>query len=81
MAESGWDFSSRWLRTISLTSTDIDQNIPSDLNALMGLMEKYLAELSSKHGSTELAEKYLRRYGERLNYFSTIKKNGRFPDF
>lgn len=46
MAESGWDFSSRWLRNIQLISTDIDRIIPSDLNALLGMMEKYLAELS-----------------------------------
>ena len=38
MAESGWDFSSRWLKdSSSLWSTVIDQIVPSDLNALLGL--------------------------------------------
>jgi alpha,alpha-trehalase len=46
MAESGWDFSSRWLAGNNLTSTKIDKIIPSDFNALMGMMEQYLAELS-----------------------------------
>jgi len=38
MAESGWDFSSRWLANSSdLTSTIIDELIPSDLNVILGL--------------------------------------------
>jgi alpha,alpha-trehalase len=50
MAESGWDFSSRWLDNSSLSSTVIDKIIPSDLNALLALQEDYLATLSSKLG-------------------------------
>lgn len=38
MAESGWDFSSRWLDDPKdLSSTIIDEIIPTDLNALLGL--------------------------------------------
>jgi neutral trehalase len=39
MAESGWDFSSRWLTDVTNLQTHvIDDMIPSDLNTLMGLM-------------------------------------------
>ncbi len=38
VAESGWDFSSRWLKNDTLSTTDIDQNVPSDLVALLGMM-------------------------------------------
>lgn len=55
MAESGWDFSSRWFRNYSsLQSTIIDEIVPSDLNALLGLQESYLATLSSKYGRADL---------------------------
>ena len=81
MAESGWDFSSRWLKSDDLLTTDIEQNIPSDLNALLGMMEQYLADLSQNEGETELAKLYTSRYQERIRYFAAIKKNGRFPDF
>jgi alpha,alpha-trehalase len=51
MAESGWDFSSRWLEDPdSLASTVMDKVVPSDLNALLGLQESYLATLSSNFG-------------------------------
>lgn len=51
MAESGWDFSSRWLENPnSLASTVMDKIIPSDLNALLGLQESYLAAISSRLG-------------------------------
>ena len=39
MAESGWDFSSRWLKNPSDLKTNIiNEMIPSDLNTLMGLV-------------------------------------------
>jgi len=37
MAESGWDFSSRWITNSSLTSTVIDDIVPTDLNALLAM--------------------------------------------
>ena len=44
MAESGWDFSSRWLTDPNdLKTCQIDDMLPSDLNTLLGLSEKYLA--------------------------------------
>lgn len=55
MAESGWDFSSRWLRDSSLTTTDIELMVPSDLNALLGMMERYLADLSKTYDRQDLS--------------------------
>lgn len=43
MAESGWDFSSRWLKGTYLITSIIDKIVPTDFNALMGMMEQYLA--------------------------------------
>jgi alpha,alpha-trehalase len=49
IAESGWDFSSRWLEDPNSRQTAIiDKIVPSDLNALLGLQESYLASLSGK---------------------------------
>lgn len=49
MAESGWDFSSRWLNdTMKLESNIISDMIPSDLNTLMGLSEQFISALSRK---------------------------------
>lgn len=82
MAESGWDFSSRWLGNYSaLQSTRIDQIVPSDLNALLGLQESYLATLSSKYGREDLVPALISRINERRNYFKAIKREGRFPDY
>ena len=49
MAESGWDFSSRWLKNSSDLKTNfINEMIPSDLNTLMGVVENYLIGLCAK---------------------------------
>lgn len=47
MAESGWDFSSRWLTNPNdLKTTVIEDIFPSDLNTIMALGETYLAYLA-----------------------------------
>ena len=49
MAESGWDFSSRWLTDpTDLKTNQIKDMFPSDLNTLMALNEGYLIQLCSK---------------------------------
>ncbi len=52
-AESGWDFSSRWLRDpaklASIHTTDI---VPVDLNSLMWAMERAIARRSAMAGDT-----------------------------
>lgn len=59
MAESGWDFSSRWLKDASdLKSTIINEMIPSDLNTILGLVEEYLIPIAPKFGRGDLVWEY-----------------------
>lgn len=61
-AESGWDFSSRWLADTqnlqSIITTDI---IPVDLNCLLFHIEKTLASIYQQLGDIEQHEKYLQK--------------------
>lgn len=61
-AESGWDYSSRWLgdhrRLSSIRTTAI---LPVDLNGLLYRLERLIARLSERHGDTACAEDYRRR--------------------
>jgi alpha,alpha-trehalase len=56
-AESGWDFSSRWLRNeqnlMSIHTTDI---LPVDLNALLYNLETTIAEIYNTKGEPEYAK-------------------------
>lgn len=46
------------------------------------MMEQYLAQLNEQFdGNKYKISKFTEKYGERLLYFKTIKKNDRFPDF
>jgi alpha,alpha-trehalase len=55
--ESGWDFSSRWLRDgISLESIHTTEIIPVDLNSLMYGMEMTLADAHGAAGNRQQAE-------------------------
>ncbi len=51
MAESGWDFSSRWLQDPKNLSTSvINFIIPTDLNTLMALLQEFIADTYKKNG-------------------------------
>lgn len=54
-AESGWDFSTRWFRNDSMKSIRTVDIVPSDLNAFIGMMERYIQELAIKFDEKELA--------------------------
>lgn len=55
-AESGWDFSSRWMRNASdLTTLSMTSIIPVDLNALVLKMEVDIAFLASVLGESSIA--------------------------
>lgn len=58
-AESGWDFSSRWLvdpaDLATIRTTDI---APVDLNSLLWSLERTLATLAADAGQTDAAERY-----------------------
>lgn len=56
-AESGWDFSSRWLRDgKNLTTIHTTEILPVDLNALLYDLELTLAEIYKQKGETEYAK-------------------------
>ena len=60
--ESGWDFSSRWLRdSQDLASIRTTEMIPVDLNCLLYHLEATLAEAYARQASPEKADSYQRR--------------------
>jgi alpha,alpha-trehalase len=83
--ESGWDFSSRWLRDAqdlsSIYTTDI---IPVDLNCLLFHLEKTISKGYEKLQRTEMAERYAQLANDRkvaiLNLFWN-EQTGFFHDF
>lgn len=82
MAESGWDFSSRWLtNTTNLQTNVIVDMFPSDLNTLMGLAESYLASLAVKYGRSDLSTYYQKLLNDRKSYFTQIFNNWYYPDY
>lgn len=61
-AESGWDFSSRWLSTTgpfanTLASSRTKSVIPVELNAILGVNEQLLEKLHRIAGENSLAYK------------------------
>jgi alpha,alpha-trehalase len=79
-AESGWDFSSRWMRDSSdlrtLETTDL---IPVDLNSLMYNAERTIAALRAfRHqpGDAEVAEKFNRDANRRRQSLMTAAFDG-----
>ncbi|MDD3078465.1 MAG: alpha,alpha-trehalase TreF [Paludibacter sp.] len=88
-AESGWDFSSRWLTfnkekvsaLYTIHTTDI---IPVDLNALLCDMELTLSKAYRLSGNKEEAELYQRKCEKRKQAISKYcfdRKKGFFFDF
>ncbi|WP_312298981.1 alpha,alpha-trehalase TreF [Stutzerimonas nitrititolerans] len=65
-AESGWDFSSRWLddahRLTTIRTTSI---LPVDLNALLYKLERQVAELAGVKGMRAVAEEFHERAEQR----------------
>lgn len=81
MAESGWDFSSRWLRSpTDLKTVAISDIIPSDLNTLMGLTETYLIPLCIKYQRSDLTQYYKSLLSSRKQYFNEIFTSVSYPD-
>ena len=70
--ESGWDFSSRWLKDekslLSIQTTDI---IPVDLNCLLYHMEKNLAENYEFFGNIKMKNFYLKAATKRKSAILT----------
>ncbi|WP_297196906.1 alpha,alpha-trehalase [uncultured Pluralibacter sp.] len=65
-AESGWDYTSRWLRDGNrLASIRTTQFVPVDLNALMFKLESTIANISALNGDRETEADFRHRASER----------------
>lgn len=88
-AESGWDFSTRWLnrtgsREGSLSSTRTRQIIPTDLNSILFFNEKLLAKFFRMAGNTAKADLYKRFSEARLAAIEAVlwdNKKGLWLDY
>ncbi|OVA06318.1 Glycoside hydrolase [Macleaya cordata] len=77
-AESGWDFSTRWMRNQSdLTSLATTSIIPVDLNAYILKMELDIAFLARAIGDGSTAEHFLEASQARRKAISSIFWNGK----
>lgn len=84
-AESGWDYSSRWLADAesmnTIQTTDI---IPVDLNALLYFLELKIAQSYNWQGNIDTAEIYLEKAEQRKNAINSIlwnEKAGTYMDY
>ncbi|MHB0777347.1 alpha,alpha-trehalase TreF [Halomonas sp. WWR20] len=84
-AESGWDFSSRWLADgetlATIRTTDI---APVDLNSLLYHLEATLAKAHKLAGHTDQAQAYQARADQRRHAIQTLLWNtrtGAFGDY
>jgi alpha,alpha-trehalase len=72
-AESGWDFSSRWLSEPNdLSSIQTRNVIPVDLNAILGINELFLHKLHILNGSDVTAGDYARAFERRQVLFDEL---------
>lgn len=84
-AESGWDFSSRWLRDgRTLATIDTTAILPVDLNSLLYGMERTIADGCRAAGETGCAEGFAiaaeRRRGQ-IERWLWHKAEGRYGDY
>ncbi|XP_072049493.1 trehalase-like [Amphiura filiformis] len=73
-AESGWDFSSRWLKhnEKDLKNIRTSQIVPVDLNSVLCLNEKILAELFKRDGDQSKADTYTKAHQRRIRAIQEI---------
>ena len=72
-AESGWDFSSRWLdESNSLSSIRTTKVLPVDLNAILMKSEYLLSEMSKVVGDKETQQQFSELYLERLEALDNV---------
>ncbi|GMI89115.1 trehalase 1 [Hibiscus trionum] len=72
-AESGWDFSTRWMRNSSdLTTLATTTILPVDLNIFILRMELDIAFLAKTIGENTVSEDFLRASQKRQKAFSSI---------
>lgn len=72
-AESGWDFSSRWLADgVSLETCRTTDIIPADLNGFLYQMECNIAEFANILGNVGVAEEYKKHAKQRLEAIQAL---------
>ncbi|KAI9921411.1 hypothetical protein PsorP6_000936 [Peronosclerospora sorghi] len=72
-AESGWDFSSRWLRNpFDMKSMVTSSVVPVDLNSIMYRVERNLMEFNRHLGKNERAEFFQQAAARRLEAMDAI---------
>lgn len=84
-AESGWDFSSRWLADPKrLSSIRTTQIIPVDLNCFLHYQERQIARLSRAKGWHDCAEEFSQRAEARraaINKYLWSERHGAYFDY
>lgn len=84
-AESGWDYSSRWLRDCNrLASIRTTQFIPIDLNAFMYKLENTIANISALNGDREAEAEFRLKASERraaVNRYLWDDEQGCYRDY
>ncbi|MBN8807102.1 MAG: alpha,alpha-trehalase TreF [Sphingomonas sp.] len=84
-AESGWDFSSRWLRDpADLGSIETTAIVPIDLNCLLYLSERHIAAECDALGDAQGAATFTARADRRaaaIERYCWIENEGRFGDW
>ena len=84
-AESGWDYSSRWLRDCNrLASIRTTQFIPIDLNAFMFKLENTIANISALNGDRQTESEFRHRASERraaVTRYLWDEEQGCFRDY
>jgi alpha,alpha-trehalase len=84
-AESGWDFSTRWLRapdaavpeSLSLSQIDTTSIVPVDLNAFLFKLERTIARLGRDTGDLPTAKAFERRADARRDAMDRFLWNAR----
>lgn len=84
-AESGWDFSSRWMAVPGdLTSIQTTAIVPADLNSLLYHLETVISELAAHSGQAAKAREFAERASLRkaaVNRWLWDDESGMFRDF
>lgn len=84
-AESGWDFSSRWLRDpTSLASIHTTDIVPVDLNSLLWAMERRIATRCAAIGDKPCATSFTRQAARRksaIDHYLWVAGESRYADW
>ncbi|OYY90356.1 MAG: trehalase [Sphingomonas sp. 28-66-16] len=84
-AESGWDFSARWLRDpMALASIHTTDIVPIDLNSLLWAMEERIAARCAAIGDTPCATSFTRQAARRkaaIDRYLWVAAENRYADW